>query len=123
MSWESIGSTSTGQMPHDRDWIVFSLELAKRYVALVCGEPPSGSKLDIMWNEHELGSYPSLGVWSEYDTPYDYINACERALEVFDEAVSWSELQEHFEEVAFSEDDDDQAEDDDDQAEDDDDET
>ena len=105
MSWESIGSVSTGDMPHDEDWILWSLWLAKKYIVLVCGEPPPGCKLDVMWHEHELGSYPSLGVWSEYDQPWDYINSCERALEVFDEAVSWHELKEHLEEEVFDDDD------------------
>ena len=105
MSWESIGSTSTGQIPHEMEWIVLSLGLAKRYVAFVCGDPPTGSKLDIMWHDYDLGTYPSLGIWSEYDHPWDYINACERALEVFDEAVSWHKLKEHFEKVALSEED------------------
>ncbi|HSW62149.1 MAG TPA: hypothetical protein VLH56_02340 [Dissulfurispiraceae bacterium] len=110
MSWESIGSTSTGQMPHEREWIVLSLGIAKRYIAFVCGDPPTGSKLDIMWHDHDLGAYPSLGIWSEYDPPWDYINACECALQVFDAAVSWHELKEHFEEVAFSEENEDEAE-------------
>jgi len=105
MSWESIGSTSTGQMPHEKEWIVLSLELAKRYIVFVCGDPPAGSNLNIMWHDYDLGTYPSLGIWSEYDTPWDYINACERALEVFDQAVSWHKLKEHFEEVAFSKED------------------
>lgn len=95
MSWESIGDTGTGQMPHDRGWILWSLELAKKYVWLVSGAPPPGSKLEVMWHEHELGEYPSLGVWSEYEPPWDYIHSCERALEVFNDAVAWSELKEH----------------------------
>jgi len=97
MAWESVGQISTGQMPNDRAWILFGYETAKRYIELVCGAAPLGSKLDIMWHEHELGDYPSLGVWSDYEPPWDYINACERAFEVFDEAVSWYDLKEHFE--------------------------
>jgi hypothetical protein len=60
MSWESIGSTNTGQMPHDEAWILFSIGMAKQYILFVCGDPPEGSKLDVMWHDHELGSYPSL---------------------------------------------------------------
>jgi hypothetical protein len=98
MSWESIGSVSTGDMPDDEKWIVFSLGLAKKFIVLVCGAPPPGSSLDVMWHEHELGSYPSLGVWTDGDPPSYYISSCEKALEVFDEAVSWHSLKEHFEE-------------------------
>ena len=107
MSWESIGSTSTGQMPNDREWIVLSLSLAKKYISFVCGDAPPGSKLDIMWQDHEYGSYPSLGVWSDYDEPFDYIHACEDALEAFNNGVSWHELKTHFERVAFAENDED----------------
>ena len=106
MTWEDIGSTSTGQMPNDKRWIVLSLTLAKQYIESVCGDPPQGSKLEIMWHEHELGTYPSMGIWSDGDPPWDYISACERTLEIFDEAVSWSELHEHFDGVTSPEDED-----------------
>ena len=92
MTWESIGSTSTGQMPEERSWILFSLRLAKIYVLHACGEPPEGCEIGVMWHEHELGSYPTLGISYEDETPYDYIQSAERALEVFDDAVSWHEL-------------------------------
>jgi len=102
MSWESIGSISTGDMPNDEDWILLGLELAKKYIEYVCGRPPAGCKLDVMWHDHELGSYPSLGVWCENDTPWDYVDACERALEVFDEAVSWDRIKEYAEDETVS---------------------
>lgn len=98
MSWESIGSTSSGQMPDDEGWILMSLRLARTFIIFVCGEPPANSKLDVMWHEHDLGSYPSLGVWSEYEHPWDYISSCERALESFDGAVSWTRLENYMEE-------------------------
>lgn len=106
MAWESIGSISTGEMPEDETWILFCLNLAKGYVKLVCGDAPSGSKLGIMWQDHDLGSYPSLGVWSDYEPPWDYVDACERALEVFDDAVSWQGLKEHHEEQTSGDEDD-----------------
>lgn len=97
MTWESIGSTNTGQMPDDEAWILFSINLAKQYVLFVCGDPPEGSKLSVMWHDHALGSYPSLGVWSESVTPWDYISACERALEVFEKSTEWYPLKQHWE--------------------------
>lgn len=111
MTWESIGSTNTGQMPDDEAWILFSIGLAKQYVLFVCGDPPEGSKLGVMWHDHELGSYPSLGVWTEFDPPWDYINACERALEVFDESTEWYQLKQHWEN-SFPDQEADEAEDD-----------
>lgn len=104
MPWEDIGSTNTGEMPHDEAWIRFSLNLARKYIELVSGAPPEGCELDIMWQDHELGSYPSLGIWFESYTPADYINSCERALEVFNNAVSWNELKKYFYEQEFLED-------------------
>ena len=38
-----------------------------------------------------------MGVWYEYDSSWEYINSCEQALEIFDNAVSWSQLKSHFE--------------------------
>jgi len=103
-------------MPDDEAWILFSIDLAKQYVLFVCGDPPEGSKLGVMWHDHELGSYPSLGVWTELDPPWEYINACERALEVFDESTEWYQLKQHWEN-SFPDQDDDEEDGDDDQVE------
>ncbi len=96
MPWESIGSVDTGEMPHEKGWILFCLELAKNYVHFVCGDGPDDSKLGVMWHDHDLGNYPSLGVRYEYDEPSAYINACEASLDAFNQAVSWTILKEHF---------------------------
>lgn len=96
MPWESIGSVDTGDMPHEEAWILSCLGMAKNYVSFVCGEAPDDAKLEIMWHEHELGNHPSLGVWYDFEEPCEYINACETALDVFNEAVSWSDLKAHF---------------------------
>jgi hypothetical protein len=77
----------------------------------VCGEPPIGSTIGIMSHDHDLGSYPSIGVYSEYSPEFDYISACENALEVFDSAVSWEELKDLYEEQ-FSDEDEDEDDDD-----------
>ncbi len=92
MTWESIGTVNTGDMPHEEDWILLALKLAKSYLVLVCGAPPSGCNLDVMWHDHELGSYPSLGLWSEFAEVNDYFSRCERALDCFNGAVSWGRL-------------------------------
>lgn len=97
MPWETVGSTSTGEMPGDEEWIVFSLELAKRYVEFVCGSPPEGCELGVAWHDHELGAYPTLGVWYECSQPDAYSAACQSALETFDEAVDWNPLRRHWE--------------------------
>lgn len=93
MPWESIGSVGTGQLPQDRAWILFCYDIAISYLKFSCGNPPAGSKMGVMWHEHELGDYPSLGIYFDYDDPWDYIRRCESALECFDAAVSWSDIQ------------------------------
>ncbi len=98
MSWESIGSVNTGQLPNDEEWIEFCQKLAIQYIKLVCGEPPSGATLGIMLHDHDLGTYTSIGVYCEYSIPYDYVSSCENALDVFDSAISWEELKDLYEE-------------------------
>ncbi len=93
MPWENIGSVGNGQMPQDQAWILFCYDLAISYLKFSCGDPPPGSKVGVMWHEHELGDYPSVGVYSDYDAPWDFIHRCESALERFDSGVSWTDIQ------------------------------
>lgn len=104
MSWESVGSVDTGELPNDGEWIEFCQNLALQYIKLVCGEPPTGATLGIMSHDHDLGSYTSIGVYSDYSMPFDYISVCENALEVFNTAVSWEELKDLYEEQFSQED-------------------
>jgi len=96
ISQESVGSCGTGQMPEDRDWIVHCQKLCISYIRFILGDPPHGSKLLLIWHEHELGEYPTIGVqWDseQYDAPWSYINKCEALVTAFDNAVSWSEIE------------------------------
>ena len=93
MPWENIGSVGNGQMPRDQAWILFCYDLAVSYLEFSCGEPPLGTKIGVMWHEHELGEYPSVGIYFDYDAPWDFIHQCESALERFDSAVSWPDIQ------------------------------
>jgi hypothetical protein len=104
MSWESIGSVDTGQLPGDEAWIEFCQKLAIQYIKLVCGEPPDGASLGIMSHDHDLGSYTTIGVYSDYSMPHDYVSDCEIALLVFDSAISWSELKNLYEAQVSDED-------------------
>jgi hypothetical protein len=92
MTWQDIGSTDTGQMPEDREWILFTLDLAIRYLTFVCGDPPPGHKLGVMWHEQESGASPSIGVHSESEPDADYIADCERALDDMNDAIDWAAL-------------------------------
>lgn len=104
MGWEDVGSVDTGQIPDDIHWIEFCQDLAIRYIRFVCGDPPPGSSLGVMQNDHDLGSYPSIGVWSEFSPEFDYVNACERALDTFNSAIDWEMLKEHFEDAQSADD-------------------
>ena len=108
MPLESIGDVDTGQMPHDEEWILFAIQLAISYVEHVCGKPPRGCSLGVMWHDHELGSYPSMGLeWDPnlgaFEPPADYIQRCEIALEAFGEAVNWSVIEPDSIDERFSE--------------------
>lgn len=94
MPHESIGSVNTGDMPNDRAWIVAALEWAAEYLKMVV-EVPHGCKIEIIWSEHELGSYPSLGVtWEDpMSPPYGLLSRLEFALRRFDDAIDWSVLE------------------------------
>jgi hypothetical protein len=44
-------------------------------------------ELEIVWQEHELGNYPTIGlVWDDpmRGTPWNYISRCEAALAAFE---------------------------------------
>src|SRR5687768_3576578 len=104
MLWESIGSVDTGDLPGDAHWIEFCQKLAIQYIKLVCGEPPAGAELGIMSHDHDLGSYTSIGVYSDYSPPFDYVADCENALEVFNSAVEWEDLKELYDKQFSDED-------------------
>ena len=104
MPWENIGSVNTGDLPGDEEWIEFCQRLAIQYMKLVCGEPPLGATLGIMSHDHDLGSYTSIGVYSDYSIPFDYTAACENALDVMNSAVEWDDLKELYDKQFSDED-------------------
>jgi hypothetical protein len=94
MPWCHIGDCGDGQLPHERDWIVQCMEWAIEYLRWVVPEP-DGFELGVMWHEHELGDYPSIGVqwsgpWSE--PPEEFVQRCEQALRIFDDSIKWSSI-------------------------------
>ena len=92
MPWEHLGDVGTGELPYEREWVVFCHELALFYLRFACGPPPPGCELGIMWHEHELGEYPSIGIQYE-QWPEQYAGRCAATLERFDEAVSWGDIE------------------------------
>lgn len=98
MAWESLGDVGSGQMPNDEPWIMLCHKLAKTYLLHICGSPPDECDLGTFWQDHDLGSYPSFGLYREYGT-WDsdrYFTACESALEKFNSAIDWNTIKPEF---------------------------
>lgn len=69
------------------EWLDAQAKLAIRHIKKVCGVPPPEMELEIIWQEHELGNYPVIGlVWEDAmrGTPWNYIARCEAALAAFE---------------------------------------
>ena len=68
----------------------YEMEAPLRYLKKTCGKPPRGPRgvdVEIIWQDHELGSYPVIAVvWDDYVTsyPHEYIEKCMVAYEHFE---------------------------------------
>lgn len=111
MPWEDIGSVGVGDVFKDRDWVLRCYDFAKQFLVTMAGEPPGEFHLDLYWQDHDLGAYPSLGIWFDgpEDPPWLYIEKCTRLLDALDEAVNWSLLREACAEIAADDEDADEA--------------
>jgi len=81
MPVEIIGEVGTPGAT--REWISAECERAIKHLIKVCGEPPMEMELEVLWQEHELGSYPTIVLsWEDgmRGAPWDYIERCEEAL-------------------------------------------
>ena len=71
----------------EREWIVAEAELAIKHLIKTCGPPPPEMELEIQWQEHDLGSYPTIVLtWEDAmrGTPWNYISRCEVALTAYE---------------------------------------
>jgi hypothetical protein len=79
-----------------QEWLDAQAKLAIRHIKKVCGDPPPEMELEIVWQEHELGNYPVIGlVWEDAmrGAPSEYIARCESALTAYEygeEPPRWS---------------------------------
>ena len=94
MPWEYVGECGSGDMPEDVKWIDYCLDAGINYIRHVLGDPPAGCELGIMMSDHDLGGYPSIGVYWAFpaDTPYEYISRAEDLLSTFDDATNWEKI-------------------------------
>jgi hypothetical protein len=58
MPVEIIGEARTPDA--SREWINAQCELAIKHLKKVCGEPPPEMELEVQWQEHDLGEYPTI---------------------------------------------------------------
>jgi hypothetical protein len=104
VAWEEIGSLGEGQMPGERAWIAACQEFAMAYLQQVCGQPPKGYKLEVIWQDYEsltaMTQYPTIAVtWGEgmyggtLDAPWGYIEKCQVALEALEDALDWEAIE------------------------------
>jgi hypothetical protein len=86
MPVETIGEFGTTGA--DSEWLQAQGELAIRRLKEYCGEPPEEMELEIVWQEHDLGSYPLICLTWEDEmrgTPWKYIARCEAALSAWED--------------------------------------
>ena len=89
MGTEQIGSVAGDWEPgSDLDW---AFEIAQSFLAAALGDPPTGVRIDVVWSDHDLGSYPSLAVlWEDLvPEPTEFIRRAEGALNAFSDAIDW----------------------------------
>jgi hypothetical protein len=78
------------------EWLQAQGTLAIRHLQRICGDPPPEMELEIVWQEHDLGTYPTIALtWEDgmRGAPWQYISRCQTALAAYEdgeEAPSWS---------------------------------
>ena len=85
MGYEVIGECHSSE--EDSKLKSYEMEAPIKYIKKTCGKPPRGADVEIIWQDHELGSYPVIAlVWDDYVTsyPHEYIEKCIVAYEHFD---------------------------------------
>jgi hypothetical protein len=58
------------------EWLRAQGTLAIRHLQKICGEPPPEMELEIVWQEHDFGTYPTIALtWEDgmRGAPWPYI--------------------------------------------------
>ena len=95
MGWESIGECIGSDSKDPSEWVDFCHQTSIAYIEAILGSPPDGWQLGIQWHDHDLGSYPTIGVYNDLPAmePWVYIRKAEALLERLNDAVDWSEIE------------------------------
>ena len=86
MPTEIIGEFGTAGA--EREWIAAECELAIKHLTKVWGEPPPEMEIEIQWQEHDLGEYPTIVLsWEDamHGTPWEYIEKCAVVLTAYED--------------------------------------
>src|SRR5258708_17941249 len=84
MPVEVIGEVGTPG--GETKWIEAQGKLAIQHLKQVCGDPPPEMDLEVVWQDHELGSYPVIALVYEDETtgpPTNYLSTCKTALTAY----------------------------------------
>jgi hypothetical protein len=94
MPIETIGEFGTAGA--ETEWLQAQGTLAIRHIQKIVGDPPVEMELEIVWQEHDLGQYPTIALtWEDgmRGAPSEYISRCQQALTAFEDGEdppSWS---------------------------------
>src|SRR5437879_6003247 len=74
------------------------MDMAVVFLGHACGSPPAGCTIEVICQDHDLGAYPVIALtWDSPgtldDLEYAFVAKAERALNQFEEAVDWKQLQ------------------------------
>lgn len=81
----------------ETEWLQAQGTLLIRHLQKICGNAPPEMELEIVWQEHDLGTYPTIGLtWEDgmRGAPWPYISRCQEALAAYEdgeEPPHWSE--------------------------------
>jgi len=81
MPFEIIGEAGTPGAT--REWIGAECQLTIKHLKKVCREPPPEMELEVQWQEHELGEYPTIVLtWEDAmrGVSWEYLEKCEEVL-------------------------------------------
>lgn len=85
MPVEIIGEFGTSGAT--RESLSAQATVAIRHIVKVCGPPPPEMELEVQWQEHELGTYPTIVLtWEDgmRGAPGEYIDRCEEVLTAYE---------------------------------------
>ncbi len=105
MPFELIGHCGSADAD-ERNRVALELTSGIALLRCICGDEPAGTRLEVVWREHELGDYAEIClVWetgSLFDEHSNYVSRCTAALDRLDACIDWRALDQTFKAGAAS---------------------